>query len=105
MKHPCLHREAGSRLGSRRSLTREALRHWLPRLRSDAPNAQCGAPIKFTRCRKMAYEFKPIHAHQREIVRELFVNTADDSYIAARWCFVERLNVDFFWLAVHALEK
>ena len=33
------------------------------------------------------------------------MNTADDNYIAARWCFVERLNVDFFWLAVHALEK
>ena len=53
----------------------------------------------------MAYEFKPIHAQQREIVRELFVNTADDNYIAARWCYVERLNVDFFWLAVHVLEK
>lgn len=53
----------------------------------------------------MAYESKLIHARQREIVRELFVNTADDNYITARWCFVERLNVDFFWLAVHALEK
>ena len=53
----------------------------------------------------MPYEIKPIHAQQKEIVRELFVNTADDNYIASRWCFVERLNGDFFWLAVHALEK
>ena len=53
----------------------------------------------------MPYETKPIHGQQGEIVREFFVNTADDNYIAARWCFVERLNVDFFWLAVHALEK
>ena len=32
-------------------------------------------------------------------------DTADDNYIAARWCFVEGLNVDYFWLSVHALEK
>ena len=53
----------------------------------------------------MAYEIAPIHAEQGRIVRKLFVETADDNYITARWCFVERLNVDYFWLAVHALEK
>ena len=53
----------------------------------------------------MPYQFEPIHAEQNLIVRELFVDTADDNYIAARWCFVEGLNVDYSWLAVHALEK
>ena len=53
----------------------------------------------------MAYEIKRIHAEQNRVVRSLFIDTADDNYIAARWCFVEGLNVDYFWLSVHALEK
>ena len=53
----------------------------------------------------MAYDIEPIHAEQGRIVREIFVDTADDNYITARWCFVEGLNVDYFWLAVHTLEK
>ena len=53
----------------------------------------------------MPYKIESIHAEQGLIVRELFVDTADDNYITARWCFVEGLNVDYFWLAVHALEK
>ena len=53
----------------------------------------------------MPYEIERIHAEQDLIVRELFIDTADDNYIAARWCFVEGLNVDYFWLSVHALEK
>ena len=55
--------------------------------------------------RTMAYEIERIHSEQGLIVRELFVDTADDNYIAARWCFVEGLNIDWFWLAVHALKK
>ena len=39
------------------------------------------------------------------IVRELFVDTADDNYITGRWCYSQGLFVDFGWLAVHALEK
>lgn len=53
----------------------------------------------------MAHDIEPIHVEQARIVRELFVDTADDNYITARWCFVEGLNVDYFWLAVHVLEK
>ena len=48
------------------------------------------------------------HASTRKRVgssRSLFIDTADDNYIAARWCFVEGLNVDYFWLSVHLLEK
>ena len=55
--------------------------------------------------RTMAFEIEPIHSGQGLIARELFIDTADDNYIAARWCFVEGLNNDWFWLAVHALEK
>ena len=53
----------------------------------------------------MAHEIELVDAERGQIVRELFVNTADDNYITARWCFVEGLNVDYFWLAVHTLEK
>lgn len=44
-------------------------------------------------------------AEKHSIVKELFINTADDNYVAARWCYQNGLNVDFFWLAVHSLEK
>ena len=54
---------------------------------------------------EMGYDLKPIDADKKQIVQELFINTADDNYITARWCFIEELNVDYFWLAVHALEK
>ena len=53
----------------------------------------------------MAFELKRIHAEQSRVVRSLFIDTADDNYIAARWCCVQGLNVDCFWLSVHALEK
>ena len=42
---------------------------------------------------------------QQYITDELFVRTADENYIAARWCAVNRLHTDFAWLAVHSLEK
>ena len=39
------------------------------------------------------------------IVKRLFVGTADENYIAARWCAANGLYNDFYWLAVHCLEK
>lgn len=39
------------------------------------------------------------------VIYNLFVRTADENYITARWCVINRLYTDFFWLAVHALEK
>lgn len=54
---------------------------------------------------EMGYDLKPIDVQKKQIVQDLFINTADDNYITARWCFIEELNVDYFWLAVHALEK
>lgn len=46
-----------------------------------------------------------VSASKNNLVHELFVRTADENYITARWCAVSRLNTDFLWLAVHALEK
>lgn len=46
-----------------------------------------------------------VQASKHDIIRRLFVDTADETYIVARWCYAARLDVDFFWNAVHALEK
>jgi HEPN domain-containing protein len=46
-----------------------------------------------------------ITASKNDLAHELFVRTADENYVAARWCAMNRLNADFLWLAVHALEK
>lgn len=46
-----------------------------------------------------------LYAEKHSIVDELFIKTADDNYVTARWCFHQNLNVDFFWLAVHCVEK
>jgi len=46
-----------------------------------------------------------LRASQADLVHDLFVRTADENYITARWCAIHQLNTDFFWLAVHALEK
>lgn len=53
----------------------------------------------------MAHELQRLDAEKAQIVRELFIDTADDNYILARWCFVGGLSVDYSWLAVHTLEK
>ncbi len=45
------------------------------------------------------------YAEKHSITKELFIDTADDNYVAARWCYHNGLDVDFFWLAVHSLEK
>ncbi len=39
------------------------------------------------------------------IINELYFKTADDTYIVARWCSIQRLSPDFIWNAIHALEK
>lgn len=42
---------------------------------------------------------------KNSLIYELFVRTADENYITARWCYVNNLRLDFSWLAVHCLEK
>ena len=53
----------------------------------------------------MAYNLTTIDEQKKSIVGGFFIDTADDNYVTARWCFSEWLNVDYYWLAVHALEK
>jgi hypothetical protein len=50
----------------------------------------------------MADEF---YAEKHSVVMEMYVHTADENYITARWCYQNALYVDFFWGALHALEK
>ncbi|HLW92014.1 MAG TPA: HEPN domain-containing protein [Roseiarcus sp.] len=49
--------------------------------------------------------FDEFHAEKHSIINEMFIATADDNYVLARWSFHHHLNVDFFWLAVHSVEK
>jgi HEPN domain-containing protein len=53
----------------------------------------------------MTIAYDEQHAERHSIVKEMFIETADDNYILARTSFHENLNVDFFWLAVHCVEK
>jgi len=53
----------------------------------------------------MGFALAQHHKYQNEITRELFVNTADENYVTARFCFTESLYTDFYWLAVHCIEK
>lgn len=53
----------------------------------------------------MAFDLDDDYACRRSIVDSLFISTADDNYVAARWAAAHGLDVDFFWLGVHAVEK
>jgi hypothetical protein len=46
-----------------------------------------------------------LQAAKSNIIRELFFKTADQTYIVARWCFLNRLYLDFYWNGLHAVEK
>ena len=44
-------------------------------------------------------------ASRRDLIRRTFLETADATYVTARWQFFNRLNFEFYWNASHALEK
>jgi hypothetical protein len=46
-----------------------------------------------------------LYPYKHSIIDELYIQTADHNYVVARWCFFNGLDVDFFWLAAHWLEK
>lgn len=46
-----------------------------------------------------------VNACISSIINELYFNTADETYIVARWCAIQMLSSDFIWNAIHALEK
>lgn len=39
------------------------------------------------------------------LVKEIFIDTADEDYITARWLFLSNLHRQFFWGAAQSLEK
>lgn len=53
----------------------------------------------------MADELDDLYAGKHSVVQEFFIKTADENYVTSRFCFSYGLDVDFFWNAVHALEK
>ena len=42
---------------------------------------------------------------KNSIVYDMYLDTADQNYVVARWCFQQNLAVDFLWNATHCLEK
>lgn len=46
-----------------------------------------------------------LQPHKGLIIREMYLHTADETYITARWCWHGGMITDFFWNAAHALEK
>lgn len=45
------------------------------------------------------------YAFKNSIVTEMFVDTADQNYLIARWAYHRGMYIDFFWNSAHALEK
>ena len=44
-------------------------------------------------------------ALRNNIVYDMYVDTADQNYVVARWCFQRNLALDFLWNPTHCLEK
>ena len=44
-------------------------------------------------------------ALRNNVVYDMFVDSADQNYVVARWCFQQNLALDFLWNATHCLEK
>ncbi len=42
---------------------------------------------------------------KNSVVTEMFVDTADQNYLIARWAYHRGMFLDFFWNSLHALEK
>ena len=43
--------------------------------------------------------------HKNRFVSRMFLATADQNYIIARWAALNDLYLDFFWMGLHAVEK
>jgi len=53
----------------------------------------------------MSREISQQQALRHSIINDMFVDSADQNYVVARWCFQMGLTTDFLWNAVHSLEK
>jgi hypothetical protein len=46
-----------------------------------------------------------IRAATNSLVERMFIATGDQDYILARWAAINRLDINFFWLGLQAVEK
>lgn len=46
-----------------------------------------------------------IDAYKMSVITDMFVYSADENYITARWCAMGKLNTDYLWMAAHSVEK
>lgn len=46
-----------------------------------------------------------LDCHKAGVVREIFQDTADETYVVARWCYFNNLMIPFYWNGLHAIEK
>jgi hypothetical protein len=46
-----------------------------------------------------------IRPSTNSLVERMFIATADENYILARWAAINHLDLDFLWLGLHAVEK
>ncbi len=53
----------------------------------------------------MSSEITDPDIEKNHITFNLFVDTADQNYVVARWCYLNGLHLDFFWNGLHSLEK
>lgn len=53
----------------------------------------------------MSREISQQDALRNSITYDMFVDSADQNYVVARWCFQRNLALDFLWNATHCLEK
>lgn len=53
----------------------------------------------------MIHDFENLVTLKKNIAHGLFLDTADQTYVVARWCFLSRLFLDFYWNGVHSAEK
>lgn len=46
-----------------------------------------------------------LRATKRDVIKRLFLEPADTTYITARWHFLKGMHFEFYWSAHHAIEK
>lgn len=70
------------------------------------PQKKMGPPTLLSRTQRRndARDYR-LKAYTNEVVRRMFVATADGNYILARSAYFLRLPFDFYWLSLHSLEK
>ncbi len=53
----------------------------------------------------MTTEYSDFDLRKNSLIREMFQDTADETYVVARWCYFNALMIPFYWNGLHAVEK